>query len=201
MNTAIHFIKEYLCELAFSGHNIVHSVPIFLPGSCSSFGFTSVAHHIVTKSEITIQTCGHARKESPVILILGMCNFRPMTFVPPKWVAGWGGRSKSLGSICLSRAAFLEGKLLRKLAHINAATTVVPQFHGVINGELDFHLTTWALDGRRKDKACNWKQVHGSENCLEFLWEHRDGWSHEHGSTASERNGEYKIECEYPISL
>jgi hypothetical protein len=199
LNMAVHVIQQYLCELAFSGHHIIHSVPVFLPGSCSAFGFTSVAHHIIAQREITIQTCRHARKESPVILILGMCNFRRLDFRPLQWCIGWGmDRIRSLGTIYLSRHAFLEGKLLRRLERINAKTTIVPKLTRKME-HWDFQLIVWENDDLLRERDCTWTPVEDSQGCLEFVWEHRDNWTHEHSGTAGdETNGEIKIQCESP---
>lgn len=202
LETAIRYITTYLGHLAFHGHNIIHSIPIFNDHARSPFALTSVAHHVVTKSNITLSNCAHARKasESPVILILGMCGGRELTFVPPHWIPGWviagKGKKSSLGTICLSREAFLEGTLLRRLADINAMTTIVPNFAGVIDGEWNFDLTTWGAHSFRKNKVCKWVPEGSHDGCLKYIWEHRDGWSHEHeGSAGDEKNGKYSIEC------
>lgn len=205
LDTAIHYIKEYLGDLAHHGHNVIHSIPIFTGGSQSVFGLTSVTHHVVAKSTITVETCGHARKanEAPVILILGMCNFRELCFVPPKWISGWvisGRGQSSLGTVCLSKSVFLEGMLLKRLANINAITTIVPNFAGVIDGEWNFDLTTWAKHSFRKNRGCHWSHVGHCGGSLQYVWEHRDGWSHEHeGTSGDEKNGQYSIDCELYI--
>lgn len=201
LETAISYIKDYLTDLSHHGHNVIHSVPLFTAGDHSSFGLTSVAHHIIAKSSITVDNCSHARKphESPVILILGMCNFRELTFVPPQWNAGWvisGRGQSSLGTVCLSKSTFLEGVLLKRLATINSLTTIVPNFAGVIDGEWNFDLTTWAKHMFRKNRECHWTFTGHCDGALHYVWEHRDGWSHEHeGTSGAEKNGQYSIDC------
>ena len=201
METAIRYIKEYLGDLAHHGHNVVHSVPLFTADCHSSFGLTSVAHHVTAKSKITIENCSHARKanEAPVVLILGMCGGHELTFVPPKWNAGWvvSGKSQGgLGTVCLSKSAFLESVLLKRLAGINAITTIVPNFAGVVDGKWNVDLTTWSKHKFRKSRECRWKYVGHSEGALQYVWEHRDGWSHEYEGTSHEvTGGQYTIDC------
>lgn len=204
LETAIRYITTYLGHLAHHGHHIIHSVPLFDAHSKSAFGLTSVVHHVVTKHQITLSNCAHARKsaESPVILIMGMCGGRTLTFNPPHWGSGWviaGKTTRSLGTICLSKEAFLEGTLLHHLADINAMTTIVPNFAGIIDGEWSFDLTTWAQHPFRKNKVCRWKQDKIQDGCLKYIWEHRQGWTHQHeGSDGNEQSGEYTIECKCP---
>lgn len=204
LETAICYTKKYLAEMGHHGHNVIHTIPIF-PGSAKSlFGLTSVAHCIVSKNKVTVETCGHARKasEAPVILIVGNCGGRALNFVPPEWNAGWviaasKSSSSSLGTVCLAKSAFLEGCLLKNLEVINAQTTIVPNFAGVIDGQWNFELTTWAKHAFRKSRICKWKAVEKcDEGTLQYIWEHRDGWSHEHEGTAhDETDGEYSIDC------
>ncbi|KAG8800448.1 hypothetical protein FRC16_002842 [Serendipita sp. 398] len=124
-----------------------------------------------------------------------------------------GKSQSSLGTVCLSKAAFLEGCLLKNLERVNATTTIVPNFAGVIDGQWNFDLTTWATHAFRKNRACKWKVVeccqHGEKECkgakgcageahgsLQYIWEHRDGWSHEHeGTSHDENDGQYSIDC------
>ncbi|KAG8774937.1 hypothetical protein FRC15_000899 [Serendipita sp. 397] len=220
LETAICYTRKYLVDLAHHGHNIIHTVPIFSASCKSLFGFTSVAHCIVAKEKVTVENCGHARKgsEAPAILIVGTCGGRQLTFVQPQWhaglvICGSGKSQSSLGTVCLSKAAFLEGCLLKNLERVNATTTIVPNFAGVIDGQWNFDLTTWATHAFRKNRACKWKVVeccqHGEKECkgakgcageahgsLQYIWEHRDGWSHEHeGTSHDENDGQYSIDC------
>lgn len=201
LNTAISYFHKYLGELAFHGHHIIHSVPLY-QDDCSSnfqFGLSSVAHYISTKSNITAENCCHARKsvDAPVVLVLGMTGGRQLVFNPPKWGAGWvAGTKSSLGTVCLSREAFLEGVLLKSLAKVNAMTTIVPNFAGVIDGKWNFDLTTWSQHQFRQSRECSWTQEASHDGCLYFVWEHRDLWAHEHDATYGvQRNGEHSLDC------
>ncbi|CAL1696314.1 unnamed protein product [Somion occarium] len=201
LDTLLHYLKDYLLDLSDGGHNIIYSIPVFTNRDDKTFGYTSVAHKIVTKSTVTIGNCGSLHeKDAPIILILGVCNFRPMPPLVVEWFPGWiieNKRSKSHGTLCLSKAAFLEGRLLPLLAEVNAVTTLIPKFAGVIDGDWHFDLTTWKDDIYRHAKLCNWKEKQNvSSQYLEYVWEHRDEWSHEHeGTYSDERNGEYSLSC------
>lgn len=201
VETAIRYIKEYLGNLAYQGHNVIHTVPIFTADSNSAYGLTSVAIQTVAKSPITMENCGHIRKstDAPVVLILGTCGAKPLVLVPPKWNAGMAISGKgqgSLGTISLSKANFLEGVLLKRLAGINALTTIVPNFAGVIDGEWNFELTSWAKHMFRKNRECHWSFKGHSDGALHYLWEHYDGWNHHHeNSHTNEKNGQYSIDC------
>lgn len=208
LQTVIQHTKDYLKCLALYGHNIVHSVPIFTPG-CGSIplGLTSVSYRVVTKTDVTIRTCGHVHKasEAPVILIHGMCGFRPMPSIHVTWIPGWvicGKGNKSVGTVALSRELFLERWLLPKLSAVNSITTVIPKFAGVINGEWHFELTNWAQHEYHSGKDCNWKREGKHQDYLAYVWEHREDWNHEHkGTSSGEKKGEYSISCEYYFSF
>ncbi|PSS11038.1 hypothetical protein PHLCEN_2v3334 [Hermanssonia centrifuga] len=199
VETVKHYMLQYLAHLSRAGHNIIHSVPVFSSDLRISFGFTEVIHKVVTKTEVTVKNCTYRShsSESPVILILGMCNGRSIPSFLLEWHAGWVISTrghKSLGTVCLSREAFLEGRLLRLLAEINAKTTLVPEFAGVIDGQWKLDLTTWAQHTYRSSGNTDFKKKSGSSSHLEYVWEHRDDWNYEHQGS-DEKNGEYSLSC------
>ncbi|KAK7694301.1 hypothetical protein QCA50_001483 [Cerrena zonata] len=200
LDTLLHYMKDYLFELAESGYNIIHSVPIFTNHDERSFGYTSVAHKVISKSNVTVDNCRYVlTKDAPILLILGMSNFRPMPPLFVEWFAGWiieNKRHKSFGTLCLSKTAFLEGRLLSLLSEVNALTTVVPKFAGILDGQWHFELTNWKDDPYRQHRPCTWKERRNvSSNHLEYVWEHRDEWNYEHEGTASEEK-----KCEYTLA-
>ncbi|KAJ6541182.1 hypothetical protein DFH09DRAFT_1174690 [Mycena vulgaris] len=200
LETVIQYTREYLGHLSQNGHNIIHSVPVFT-ADADSFGLTSVTYQVVTKTKVTIETCRHAIKESeaPVILILGMCGFRPMPTIRLPWGQGWViSGQKSLGTICLSRETFLEGRLLKLLALLNKKTTIVPEWAGIVNGEWQYKLTTLEKHSRRKDERSSWKFFKKSDKSLDYTWEHRDEWNHDSkhdGFSGEEKHGAYSLFC------
>ncbi|KAJ6464047.1 hypothetical protein C8R45DRAFT_1220135 [Mycena sanguinolenta] len=184
LKSFIYFMRKYLIELSVSGHNIIHSIPIF--PDTHLFGLTSTSYQIVSKDVVTITNCMFER-EAPVLMIVGMMGGRPL---PPTETISWGhgwvipGKTLSHGTMCLSREAFLEGKLLAALEVVNRRTTVVPRFPGEHEEEWKVHLTTWDNHRYRKNELCNWKRVPSSNpSWLEYAWEHRDDWTYEHDST------------------
>lgn len=209
LQTIVYYVKEYLVVLAAAGHHIIQSIPTFKNGSSVPVGLTDVSYQIVSREEVTVQNCTRKRStaDAPVILIVGVCGARALPAVELDWASGlvFNRRSaKTMGMACLSRAAFLEGRVLRILAQVNAATTIVPVFAGVIDGEWHCDLTTWEQHDYRKGKECRWKRVAdgaagGEAGYVEYEWQHRDDWNHEHEGTDGEKAGEYHLSCEYGL--
>lgn len=203
LDTLLHYMKDYLFELADSGYNIIHSIPIFTNRDERTFGYTSVAQKVVSKSNVTIDNCRYVLvKDAPILLILGMWHFRPMPPLCVEWFSGWiieNKRNKSFGTLCLSKTAFLEGRLLPLLADVNPLTTIVPKFAGILDGDWHFELTSWKDDPYRQKRPCTWKERRNvSSTHLDYVWEHRDEWNYEHEGTASEeKKCEYTLACKY----
>ncbi|KAJ7258353.1 hypothetical protein B0H12DRAFT_1280739 [Mycena haematopus] len=194
LKSFIYFMRKYLVELSVGGHNILHSIPIF--PLTHHFGLTSVSFQIVSKDVVTITNCMFGR-EAPVIMVVGMMGGRQLPAATISWGHGWvipGSRTPSHGTMCLSRAAFLEGKLLPTLEVVNRHTTVVPRFPGDHEEEWKVHLTTWDNHHYRKNERCNWKKVTGNPGWLEYAWEHRDEWTYEHDGTQNKAFA-YSVLC------
>ncbi|KAF7351634.1 hypothetical protein MSAN_01596000 [Mycena sanguinolenta] len=195
LKSFIHFMRKYLVELTTNGHNIIHSTPIF--PHTHHFGLTSVSFQIVSKNVVTVTNCMFEH-EAPVVMVFGMMGGRPLLAETISWGHGWvipGSRTLSHGTMCLSRAAFLEGRLLNALELVNRRTTVVPRFPGDNEKEWNVHLTTWNDHNYRKNERCNWKRVPTSNpGWLEYAWEHRDDWSYEHAGTHNQAFA-YSVLC------
>ncbi|KAJ7210092.1 hypothetical protein GGX14DRAFT_451427 [Mycena pura] len=202
LETVLHYTQEYLQELSHHGHHIIHSIPVFTAKTnTSSFGLTSVTYQLVTKSQVTIETCRRVVKasEAPVILVLGMFDFRTMPTVQLSWIQGWViSEPKCLGTICLSRDTFLERHLLKLLALLNKKTTLVPEWAGIVNGDWQYQITTLENHSRRKNDPNSWRFHKRADKSREYVWEHRDDWNHEskhEAITGEERTGAYCISC------
>ncbi|KAF7372492.1 SRCR domain-containing protein [Mycena venus] len=160
-----------------------------------------VTYQVVTKTKVTLETCRHTIKDSdgPVILILGMCGFRSMPTVRLQWFSGWVlSGQKSLGSICLSREMFLEGRLLKLLALVNKKTTIVPEWAGIVNGDWDYELTILEKHSRRQNERGSWKFFGRTDKSLDYIWDHHDEWKHDSkhdGFSGEEKHGEYSVSC------
>ncbi|KAF7328255.1 hypothetical protein MVEN_02565400 [Mycena venus] len=200
LETVLQYTRDYLEHLSHNGHNIIHSVPVFT-ANANSFGITSVTYQVVTKTKVTLETCRHTIKDSdgPVILILGMCGFRSMPTVRLQWFNGWVlSGQKSLGSICLSREMFLEGRLLKLLALVNKKTTIVPEWAGIVNGDWDYELTILEKHSRRQNERGSWKFFARTDKSLDYIWDHHDEWKHDSkhdGFSGEEKHGEYSVSC------
>ncbi|KAJ7651380.1 hypothetical protein FB45DRAFT_820896 [Roridomyces roridus] len=200
LQTVIHYTQDYLEHLAHHGHNIIHSVPVFTAAP-NSFALTSVTYQVVTKTKITIDNCRHAvpASQAPVILVLGMCGNRPLPSIRLPWFQGWViPGHQSLGTICLSRETFLEGRLLQRLARVNAKTTLVPEWAGIVNGQWKYQLTTLEKHAHRKEERTSWKVASKTERSREYVWEAHDEWNHDskHESfTGDESHGKYTLSC------
>ena len=191
-------------KLAQGGHHIIYSVPIYTAGSS---GFTNVACQVVGRDEYATQATSLRYRKSadaPVILVLGVYGFRAIPETQFSWSSRWvmhPTSEKTLGTACLSRAAFLEGRVLNALAAVNAATTLVPQFAGVIDGEWHLQLTTWDQHEYRRHSECRWTRVQEcADGYVEYEWQHRDDWAHQHEDTfGDEKSGEYRLSCKLPF--
>jgi hypothetical protein len=209
--TIKHYVTQYLAHLAFEGQSIIHSVPVYKwetikeSKSSTAMYLTSASYQVITRTEITVTNCHHGRHDvdAPVLLLLGMSGGRVLPSFRIPWSYGWvlhGQGIKSVGSLVLSKRVFLEEWLLPKLMDINAKTTVVPKFAGQIDGVWEFDLVAWNQHEYRKGRNCPWKLKGKNNGHLEYIWEHRDDWKHEHvGSNSEEANGEYTISCEFDI--
>ena len=165
-----------------------------------SYAFTSIDYQVISKSPITITTCNRSREagEEPALLIYGMCGGRPMPSALIQWLTAWIIPStrtfKTCGTVCLSKEVFLEGRLLKLLEVVNRKTTLVPKFAGVIDGHTYFDLCAWSEDTYRKNKKCLWTAGGSAEGHLEYIWEHRDEWSHGHEGS-NEKSAEHSLRC------
>ncbi|PSR75662.1 hypothetical protein PHLCEN_2v8953 [Hermanssonia centrifuga] len=205
LQTITHYMQDYLASLANSGYHIIHSVPISGSQSTSPTNSwcTEVSFQTISKTEITLRACRYKHKasEAPVILILGMSDNRPMPQTRLQWSSAWNFFSKGespVGVASLSREAFLEARILPLFALINADTTIVPKFAGVIDGKWEFDLTTWAQHVHRKGKECKWKSLSDrSADFLQYEWQHRDGWNHKYeGTSGDQEDAEYSLSCD-----
>lgn len=204
------YIPEYLAALTHYGHNILHTVPICkLPPvgqPIDLFAFTDVDHRVLTKKEITIDTCINfetLETEIPLVVIYGVTGGAKMPTFSGKWSAGWQAVSReAVGTLGLSREIFLQRYILDQLKNINAMTTIVPKNVDVVDDVWHVDLTTWYLHPTRNQSKvrCHWKQIKAdSLDFMEYEWKYRDEWNHEHeGHHEDTANGEYYLHCTYP---
>lgn len=200
-------LKVYFGRLAYSGCNIVYSVPVRAQrGQNLSYAYTDVKYQIVTKSPITLQTYvgRNAVYDAPVILILGMCNFRSMPASVVWWHDFWvipNLKYKTIGTVYLSKNAFLESRLLPLLEKINEKTTVVPQFAGIVNDEWHFDIATWEKDAHRNRQRCAWGKADStSKDVIEYVWNHYGEMSQrEKGTVGTETNAETTLSCKFLV--
>lgn len=203
LQTIVHYLKEYLVLLADGGFHIIHSVPVYKEAGSTGFGLTDVSCQIISTQETTIRNCAQKHKaiDAPTIVVLGVCNSRALPSTQLNGSSSWVIRSrgeKTMGMACLSREAFLEGRLLHALSKVNGVTTIVPKFAGVIDAEWHCELIAWNEHDYRKGKECRWKRMSESAaGYVEYEWQHRDDWNHEHeGTYGEEKSGEYRLSCE-----
>lgn len=190
LDSILHFMSGYLKELAYYGHNVIHSIPIF-PGQ-EVFGLTDATFRVISKETVTVANCVQ-RHTSPVLVVFGMTGGRRMPDTHIPWGFGWVF-PRSHGSLCISKEVFLESRLLPSLARINARTTVVPRFPEEDEEEWKVYLTTWDQHRYRKEKSCNWTLLEGNVDWLEYGWEHRDEWKYEHSGTQEATDG-FSVLC------
>ena len=173
------------------------------------FSFTDVDFRVLTKKDITIDTCLNYdtfETEIPLVVIYGVTGGRQMPAFFGQWAAGWQpvGR-QAVGVLGLSHELFLERYILNHLKTVNAMTTIVPLNVDVVDDKWHVDLTTWYLHPTRsKSKiGCQWTQVPVSTlDYLQYEWKYRDEWNHEHeGNAKDSLNGEYHLSCAYSVKL
>ena len=136
----------------------------------------------------------HRRKstDTPAILVLGACNNRQLPRARLDTGSPWLLRVRSqetTGITCLSRERFLEGRLLRALSGINAATTLVANYMGVIEGEWQCDLSIWNKSEYRKNSECRWKhQADQPADYVAYEWQHREDRTRKHEDTDENGN-------------
>ena len=82
------------------------------------------------------------------------------------------------------------------LSLINARTTVIPLFSGVVDGVWQLQLTTWAEHQWRSSQKCRWEEVSEGAGSMKYKWQHRDGWKYEHEGSGEIDDGTYSVLCE-----
>ncbi|EKM52083.1 uncharacterized protein PHACADRAFT_151051 [Phanerochaete carnosa HHB-10118-sp] len=208
LNTLRQYIPEYLAALTHYGHNILHTVPICefprVDGPVDLFAFTEVGHRVLTKKEITIDTCLNfetLETEIPLVVIYGVTGGAKMPTFSGKWAAGWQAVGpKAVGTLGLSREIFLQRYILDQLKTVNAMTTIVPSSVHVVDDVWYVDLTRWYLHPiwNQSKVGCQWKPVKAeSLDHMKYEWEFRDEWNrgregHDDDDIA---NGKYYLHC------
>lgn len=208
LSTVKIYIPQYLHTLVHFGHHILHTVPVcksLTPGG-DIFAFTNVGFKVLTKREITVDTCLHEGRntsEMPLAVLYGVCGGQSLPTFAGAWLPGIVPVGQTaVGTLTLSSKILLERYLLQSLKRVNAATTIVPSAADVVDGIWLIELTSWARHQTRSKSrvGCQWTRVHDSSlDYLTYEWKYRDEWSHEHEGNSSddEANGEYALSCEY----
>lgn len=203
----MYYLKEYYFKtLVRGGHDILYTIPMFDKSGHGNHThiLTSLKFQIYPfpmGSDAVLQGLfGRYRHvyERNAIVFLGMSGNRPLPAgYLPRGCNFVGGSLQSIsqGSITLSRASFLDARLLHLLAIINRHTTILPSFSGVEGSEWILKLTTWGKHPLKTNSHCKWREVTGDANGLGFEWKNRDEWRYEHeGDFGS--NGTYSVKCE-----
>ncbi|KZT65463.1 hypothetical protein DAEQUDRAFT_524238 [Daedalea quercina L-15889] len=201
VQAVVHYLQgHYLPHLAYSGFNIIHTVPVWKTKvNMTSVSLTTMHFHVYSKAEITRRNWAHVSGSlEPVIAVLGMTEFRPLPALRLEYSSSLIVRASkhiSYGTVCISRPTFMEKRLLDLLSLINARTTVIPLFSGVVDGVWQLQLTTWAEHQWRSSQKCKWEEVSEHAGFMKYKWQHRDGWKYEHEGTGEIDNGTYSVLC------
>ncbi|KAI0916987.1 hypothetical protein AcW1_007702 [Taiwanofungus camphoratus] len=201
VQAVVHYIRtRYFPHLTQWGLNILHTVPLFKSGtSLPSYALTNIDFHVYSKASIHRHNWAQVPPAlEPAIVILGMTGFKPLPSTHLEFSANWVARVNkgiSYGTVSISRNVFMDQRLLKLLARVNAVTTVIPLFHGVENDVWKLHLTTWAQHEFRRNRPCDWKLDAEKDGYTKYKWEHRDGWSYEHEGSSDIVNGAYTVSC------
>ncbi|TFY68932.1 hypothetical protein EVJ58_g722 [Rhodofomes roseus] len=201
VQAVVHYLQgHYLPALAQSGHNIIHTVPVWkAKTNLTSISWTAMHFHVYSKTEITRQNWAQVSGNlEPAIAVFGMTEFRPLPSLRLEYSSNLlirASKSVSYGTVCISRSAFMEKRLLDLLSLINSRTTVIPLFSGVVDGVWQLQLTTWAEHQWRKSQKCKWEEISEHAGFMKYGWQHRDGWKYEHEGTGEIDNGTYSVLC------
>ncbi|KZT11520.1 uncharacterized protein LAESUDRAFT_274940 [Laetiporus sulphureus 93-53] len=200
VQAVVHYIgRYYFPYLAHGGLNILHTVPVWKHGlDIPSFALTSVSFHVYSKEVIHRHNWAqHSYVTEPIIVVLGMTKGRPLPQERLDFSTNWVVRvskGASYGTVCLSRKAFMEERLLQLLTNVNALTTIIPVFTGVEEGVWKLDLTTWALHTYKKKQVCKWQLDSEADGYMRYIWQFRDGWKYEHEG-GEVPNGTYAVSC------
>lgn len=204
LNAVIHYVQDhYLPNIVSYGHHILYSLPVWKSGTkLPEYSVTSIAFQVYSKQVVDRRNWSIIPKSAqPVILILGMHQFRPLPSLRLPYGTNWhlyGTNNTSYGSVALSREISLTRRLLSLLASVNAATTVVPVWLDVLDGDWRLEVTTWANSKKFKkdalDGGCGWKSSGSSASSLDYTWDHYDEWTYK-GKVDSVIHDAYKVTC------
>lgn len=199
LQAAIHYMKHhYFPVLVNHGHHVLHTIPVW--GSrldIPAYGLTSIRFQIYSKEKYTRHNCLNVSPFfQPVIMILGMCDFRDWPREHLEYSAEWVIAHERIthGTVAISRQRFFEECLLEKLAIVNKSTAIVPTFSGVESGEWQLEVATWLEHDRKRNSSVTWQLVKESHEAMEYKWEHGDEWTYEHhGMSRDTNNGIYWV--------
>ena len=102
----------YFAQLIASGYHILYSLPIYKAGAANlpAGALTDVTFQIYSQTAYDRHNWGQVTKATePVMLILGMTNYRALAAAELKYSSGWIARASrgiSYGTVCLSRKTF-----------------------------------------------------------------------------------------------
>ncbi|GBE84631.1 hypothetical protein SCP_0606100 [Sparassis crispa] len=195
--------KQYFSVFTTEGLGVIHTLPIWAGDALQdrpAHVLTDVAFYVHSESTVDRQNWMEVSEFlAPVIVVLGMCNFRRLPFryldLPPSWHA-LANEQGSHGILAIDRTVFLEDWLLKSLAYVNRATTLIPEFSRPKDGSWEPEMIPWATHCFKKDHPCRWQLRSEQDGFLRFAWKNLDGWNygHESGPTDS-MNGSYAISC------
>ena len=191
----------YFAQIVASGYHILYSLPIYKAGATNlpAGALTEVTFQIYSQTQYDRHNWGQVTKATePVMLILGMTNYRALPAAQLKYSSSWiirASRGIAYGTVSLSRKTFLDDKLLALLARVNAITTIVTLPFAIERGAWKLQLTTWAQSETRKGSVCKWVLDSNIGGLLKYKWEHRDSWRYEHEGSTDITNGSYSVDC------
>ncbi|KZT05942.1 uncharacterized protein LAESUDRAFT_206407 [Laetiporus sulphureus 93-53] len=198
----LYYIRtHYLPALTQQGCNILYTIPIWIAKSePPPHALTNVTFHAYSEKTVNRQGCAVVGPNGePIIVILGMKNFRTLSALRLRFSTNWvvqTNKGLAFGTVSVSRQALMERVLLDGLARINAITTVIPEWsHVDKNGFWKFQLTTWARHHETKDQECTWTvEPPKGDGSFRFRWEHHVGLTYaQNGSNVV--NGGYSVSC------
>ncbi|KAI8986088.1 hypothetical protein BD414DRAFT_416881 [Trametes punicea] len=178
-----YLTEHYFHALHKEGLNVISTVPVWKPGQSSlpSYALTSVAFHVYSKVEVTRYNWVQVPVGmEPAVVILGTTGSRPLPSDHLAYSANWvvhAHKGFSHGTISIAHRVFIQERLLKLLANINALTTLIPVMLDPLMGFHGVSLKKWAEHDQRKDRQSNWRLLPSEgTGYLKYLWEHLEEW-------------------------
>ncbi|KAI0370665.1 hypothetical protein BV20DRAFT_979322 [Pilatotrama ljubarskyi] len=185
-----HILKAYFPALCQEGLNVIGSIPIWTGPNPPAYATRAIDFLVHPGPNPTLVIYGVSNRDLPATdAILSL-----------SWIPGLRALSNGLsyGTMAIAKRVFLESVVLKRLARINALTTLIPCIYaGIPIIPVNLNLKTLAEVQDRNDgrvPGCTaWKPDAESPAC--YIWEYRPEQAHKVVSSSIQFNGAETVTC------